>query len=284
MDIYIVIPAYNEAEFIGETLQSLVEQTLLPKKIVVVNDGSTDATPEIVSNYAAKHSYISLVNSNAHEGVHAPGSKVIRAFNEGYKTLDDHYNIICKFDADLIFPRHYLETVANHFSRDKKVGIAGGFCVIDQNGKWQIENLTSRDHLRGALKAYRKECFYQIGKLKPAMGWDTVDELLAQYHDWTVKTDETLLVKHLKPTGGSYTRAAKFKQGEAFYRLGYGLPITLIASAKLAFRKKNFSFFKDYIAGYFKAKKEKQPLLVTQEEGRFIKNLRWQKMRNKLFK
>lgn len=284
MDIYIVIPAYNEAEHIGATLQSLLDQSLLPGKIVVVNDGSTDATPKIVSEFAAQYEYISLVNITSQGEGHIPGSKVIHAFNKGFETLDDQFDVICKFDADLIFPPNYLEAVANHFSEDPKVGIAGGFCVIENNGKWVIENLTSRDHLRGALKAYRRECFYQIGKLKPAMGWDTVDELLAQYQKWTVKTDDTLLVKHLKPTGGSYTKASRFKQGEAFYRLGYGFPITLIASAKLALRKKNFNFFKNYLKGYFKAKKENQPLLVTREESRFIRNLRWQKMRRKLLK
>ncbi len=283
MDIYIIIPAYNEAEFIGKTLQSLVEQTLLPKKIVVVNDDSTDATPQIVSEYTSKYDYISLIHTKSQNDGHAPGSKVIQAFNEGYKTLDEQYDIICKFDADLIFPPNYLNDLVQLFHQNDNIGIAGGFCTIEKNGKWEIENLTSKDHLRGALKAYRKACFYQIGKLRPAMGWDTLDEMLAQYHNWSIETDDTLLVKHLKPTGGTYTRAAKFKQGEAFYRLGYGLPITLIASAKLALRKKNFNLFKDYLGGYFKAKKDKQPLLVTPEESRFIKKLRWQKMRSKLF-
>lgn len=284
MEIYIVIPAYNEADFIGETLRSLVEQTIPPKKIVVVDDGSTDATPQIVSEYAAKYSFITLIHSASKTGTHAPGSKVVTAFNEGFKTLDDHFDIICKFDADLIFPPNYLEALANIFSLNSNVGIAGGFCIIENRGKWEIENLTSRDHLRGALKAYRKECFYQIGRLKPAMGWDTVDELLAQYHNWTIQTDDRLLVKHLKPTGGSYTRDSKFKQGEAFYRLGYDLKITIIASAKLAFRKGNFTYFTDYLRGYFRAKKEKQPLLVTPKEARYIRKLRWQKMRRKLYR
>ena len=141
--------------------------------------------------------------------------------------------------------------------------MAGGFCSIYSDGEWKLENLTGKDHIRGAIKSYRKECFTQIGGLKPAMGWDTVDELLAQFHGWKIKTDESLLVKHLKPTGATYTESAKYKQGKAFYRLRYGLPITLIASAKLAALKKNPKFFFDYISGYYKAKNEKQPFLVT---------------------
>lgn len=282
MKTYIVIPAYNEAEFLAKTLQSLVEQTRLPDQIVVVNDKSTDSTPIIASDFSAKYSFVSVVNTTA-AGEHSPGSKVVNTFYEGYKTLDEDYDIICKFDADLIFPKDYLERIHQHFQSDPKTGIAGGFCTVLKNGEWVLEKLTGQDHIRGALKAYRKACFLQIGKLKPAMGWDTADELLARYHGWKIKTDKNLLVKHLKPTGASYGKSAKYKQGESFYRLRYGLLITTIASAKLAFLKKDISLFKDYIKGYTKAKNEKQPFLVSREEGKFIRNLRWYNMRKKLF-
>jgi hypothetical protein len=67
-----------------------------------------------------------------------------------------------------------------------------GHCYIEKDGSWVLENLTGKDHIRGALKAYRKKCFQDIGKLKPAMGWDTMDELLALYYNWTFRTDDTL--------------------------------------------------------------------------------------------
>lgn len=282
MKIYIVIPAHNEAGFLERTLESLANQSLQPARIMVVDDQSTDNTSELVTGFSQKYSFIDLeeITSTA---AHLPGSKVINAFYQGYNALDENYDIICKFDADLIFPPDYLKKIAEIFESDPKTGVAGGFCTIEKNGKWTVENLTGKDHVRGALKAYRKQCFLDIGKLKPAMGWDTVDELLAQYHGWKIKTDSRLLVKHLKPTGKNYGKASKYKQGEAFYRLGYGLPISLIASAKLAFRKKNPGLLSDYIKGYLKAKKEKQPLLVSEEEGRFIRKFRWEKMRKKLF-
>lgn len=280
MKIYIVIPAHNEAELIGKTLQSLVEQSYIPQKIVVVDDNSSDNTAEIVSGFIQKYPFISLVkNSSSRE--HLPGSKVIDAFNKGHQTLDEDYDILCKFDADLIFPPDYLKSIARHFQENTKIGMAGGFCTILRNGKWILENLTDTDHIRGALKAYRKACFLDIGKLKPAMGWDTADELLAQFHGWSIKTDSELLVKHLKPTGAAYNSSSRYKQGEAFYRLRYGFIITCIASAKLAYLKKDLCLFKDYLSGYFKAKKEKRPFLVTKQEGRFIRRLRWEKMRKK---
>jgi glycosyltransferase involved in cell wall biosynthesis len=279
---YIVIPSYNEEAFIALTLQSLISQTVLPSKIVVVNDNSTDKTAEIVLDFAKENPYISLVNKTS-ENIHLPGSKVIQAFQKGFETLDENYDLIVKIDADLIFPENYFETVIKHFQSDSKIGMAGGFCYIEKNGDWILENLTDKDHIRGALKAYRKETFQQIGGLKPAMGWDTVDELLCKYYNWKVVTDESLHVKHLKPTGANYNKTARYKQGEAFYTLGYGFWITAIASAKLAMMKKKPLLFLDYIQGFWKAKSAKKPILVNPEQAKFIRKYRLQKMKEKLF-
>ncbi|GEP50252.1 glycosyl transferase family 2 [Flavobacterium noncentrifugens] len=283
MEYYIVIPAHNEEAFIQLTLDSLASQTILPKKVVVVNDNSTDRTAEIVTEFATKNSWISLVNKTS-EAIHLPGSKVIQAFHKGFETLDHNYDIIVKLDADLILPANYFETILNIFKADPKVGMAGGFAYIEKNGEWILENLTDKDHIRGAFKAYRKECFLQIGNLKPAMGWDTVDELLSKFYGWKVVTDASLKVKHLKPTGANYNKAARYKQGEAFYTLGYGFLITSIASAKLAMMKKKPLLFVDYIRGFWKARSDKKQLLVTNEQARFIRSYRLQKMKAKIFR
>lgn len=281
MNYYIVIPAHNEEAFISQTLQSLVEQTVAPAKVVVVDDNSTDNTSAIVREFGAQHPFIHLTQKTS-EAIHLPGSKVIQAFHKGYETLDTEYDIIVKLDADLILPENYFETILNIFKSDSKIGMAGGFAYIEKNGNWILENLTDKDHIRGAFKAYRKECFLQIGTLKPAMGWDTVDELLCKFYGWKVVTDQSLKVKHLKPTGANYNKTARYKQGEAFYTLGYGFFITAIASAKLAMLKKKPFLFFDYIKGFLKAKSEKKPLLVTKEQAKFIRDYRLKKMKEKL--
>lgn len=282
MNYYIVIPAHNEEKFIGLTLDSLIHQTVLPKKAVIVNDNSTDSTREIVLSYIEKYSWISLVDKKS-DAIHLPGSKVIQAFQAGLNTLDEDYDIMVKGDSDLIFPPNYFEMIINHFESDAKIGMAGGFAYIEKNGEWILENLTDKDHIRGAFKAYRKECFKQIGGLKPAMGWDTVDELLCKFYDWKVVTDASLHVKHLKPTGANYNKASRYKQGEAFYTLGYGFFITAIASLKLAMRKGKPLLFIDYIKGFWKAKAENKTMLVTLEQAKFVRAYRWKKMKEKLF-
>lgn len=281
MNYYIIIPAYNEEKFIEVTLQSILNQTLLPKKVVVVNDNSTDKTSEIISKFESKSTIFKQV-LNISENIHLPGSKVIRAFEEGLKTLDQDYDFIVKLDADLILPKNYFEIIAQTFQSDNKIGMVGGFAYIEKNNEWILENLTDKDHIRGAFKAYRKDCFIQIGGLKPAMGWDTVDELLCRFYGWKIKTIPELEVKHLKPTGANYNKTARYKQGEAFYALGYGFTITAIAGLKLALRKKKPLLFIDYINGFLKAKKENKTMLVTNGQAKFIRSYRWKKIKQKL--
>lgn len=281
MRFYIVIPAHNEQDFIGHTLQSLVHQTLLPEKIVVVNDNSTDQTQQIVENFASEHHFISLLNYTSSH-LHLPGSKVINAFYKGFDTLDNDYDIICKFDADLIFPENYLETISKCFTKDEKIGLASGLCYIKKNNKWIYEDIASKTHVRGPIKAYRKACFKDIGKLKSSIGWDTIDTLLAQYHHWNLKTIPHLKVKHLKPTGQSYNATAKYLQGEALYKMRYGFWLAIITALKLAYKKRSFLLFKDYMIGFFKAKSNQIPFLVSKQEGKFIRNLRWKGILDKL--
>jgi len=282
MNFCIIIPAHNEEQSIGFTLESLVNQTLLPQEIIIVNDNSTDNTKNIVEDWSKKYSFIKLVNSTS-STLHLPGSKIINAFYKGFEVANKNYDVICKFDADLIFPSNYIETLATHFENNSKLGMVSGFCYINKKGHWILEDLTRKDHIRGALKAYRKQCFDDIGGLKPSMGWDTVDELLSKFYGWELYTDDTLHVKHLKPTGASYNKKSKYLQGEAMYKMRYGFVLMFISALKLAYKKRSFSLFIDYVSGYFYAIKNNSKQLVSKEQGKFIRALRWKGILSKLF-
>ena len=169
------------------------------------------------------------------------------------------------------------------YSKNPQLGMFGGFCYIEKNGLWVLENLTNKDHLRGAVKSYRKACFEAIGGLKIAMGWDTADELLARYHGWTVQTDETLHVKHLRPTGAGYKSNARYLQGSVFYRMRYGVLLTLLAAIKLAVKKRSGKLFLDYCKGFYKAKQEKQLYLLSAEEGKWVRQYRWKGIFSKFY-
>jgi glycosyltransferase, family 2 len=275
----IIIPAHNEGDILAKTLDSLLGQTLPAHSIVVIDDNSTDHTAAIVADYCRRFPQVkTLYRSSSVQRL--PGAKIVQAFNAGLP-LVGQVDIICKYDADLIFPPNYLETLQTYYLQNPQLGMCGGVCSIEKDGKWLKENLTNKNHLRGALKSYRKECFEAIGGLKEAMGWDTVDELLAQYHGWELLVVEDLVVKHLRPTASRYNSQAQYMQGGMFYRLRYGEVLSFLASAKLAYKKRSLRLFWDYMKGYFKAKKEKQPFLVTPEEGKWIRAYRWRHIKRK---
>ena len=282
MKYLIIMPAYNEADYILSTLRSIVEQTLLPTYLLVVDDNSSDNTYQLVKNFIVEYPWINIIKRKS-EAIHLPGSKVIQAFNYGLQTIQsiDDFDIIVKLDADLILPPNYFEKIVQRFSSAPRIGMVGGFAYILKEKEWCLENLTNKDHIRGAFKAYKIDCFKEIGGLKPAMGWDTVDELLCNYYEWEIITLPELKVKHLKPTGIMYNKKARYNQGKAFYHLSYGFTLTFIASLKLAFKKKNPLLFFDYMIGYFKALRRKEPFLVNNDQAKFIREYRWKKIRDK---
>jgi len=282
MDYYVIIPAHNEAEYIATTLDALANQSLRPKKVVVVNDNSTDTTGKIIESYIAKDALFHTHHLRS-STEHMPGSKVIEAFNSGLALVDDTYDFIVKLDADVILPKNYFEQIAQTFQTDPKIGIAGGFIYeLNEKQEWQLNHPMDKHHVRGALKAYSKPCFKAIGGLKSAMGWDTVDELLAQYHGYIINTNAKLKVKHLRPTGNAYNKRAKGLQGKAMYTMRYGFWISFIASVKMSLKQKNWAIFTNNMKGYFIAKQQKAPFLVSKKEGIFIRKLRWTNMRKKV--
>ncbi|MDO6807144.1 glycosyltransferase family 2 protein [Zobellia galactanivorans] len=283
MHYYVIVPAHNEEGFLADTLNSILRQSLQPKRVVVVNDNSTDNTEAIIDQFRALSPIFTKLNTLS-STEHMPGSKVINAFDKGLQLLDKDYEFIVKLDADLILPDNYFEKIAYIFRGQPKVGIAGGFIYEqDETREWKLNHPMDKNHVRGAFKAYTNKCFKAIDGLRNAMGWDTVDELLAQYHGFEIYTDDTLKVKHLRPTGNAYNQKAKLLQGKAMYTMRYGLLITVIASLKMAFKQRKPQAFSDNLYGYLEAKKENTPFLVSKSEGQFIRHLRWKNIKNKLF-
>src|SRR5690606_37103279 len=132
MKVYCVIPTYNEEAFIAQTLNSLVQQTDVPDKIVVVNDNSTDSTADIIADFEKKHANISQV-FNASENKHLAGINVIPDSNKVIETLDDSFNIMVKLDADVILPEDYFDRNIETFNKNPKIGLVGGFAYFEKN-------------------------------------------------------------------------------------------------------------------------------------------------------
>ncbi len=276
MNIYIIIPVFNEEENLNDSIDSIVNQTLLPKKLLLVNDSSTDDSETILKKYSNKFSWIEYITIKSKQ-VHVPGEKVINAFNKGLEKLDTNYEIICKFDSDIILPKNYLESIKNIFANNPKVGIAGGNLYVKKDNNWIYEKISSKNHVRGPIKSYRKKCFEEIQGLRLSIGWDTVDVLIAKFYGWKIKTDKTLLVKHLKPTGKNYTYTSKFLQGEALYKMRFGIMLSFISVVKTSINIGKLSMIFFAIFGYANALIKRKERIVTKEQGKFIRKYRWGK-------
>lgn len=291
MKILIIIPAHNEQLNISFCLESLKNQTFRDFKAVIVNDGSTDKTAEIAEKFELEDSRFEVINLS--ESEHQPGAKVVRTFNAGLKTQDlSLFQIICKYDADIIFPENYLKKIVEVFENQPKAGMVSGLVKVkksvfekalafdfkDAKKQWKFENLSSQNHVRGPVKAYRKECFEQMNGLRPVLGWDNIDVMLAQKNGWEIVTIKDLWVKHLRPTAFKYKKQKAEKLGEYFYNIGLNFPLAVISSAKSSFKNKSVSEFFTTIRTFLKQNSQRT---LSDEEIKYIRKLRWKAMFNK---
>ena len=272
MDISIIVPVFNEEAFIKQSLTSLLNQTHPAKQLVVVDDGSTDNSVAIIRSLADLHPNLTLIATDE-PSTYAPGEKVVRAFMRGFNVLKLNWDVICKFDADIIFPDNYLEKINDAFISNDKVGMFGGLLAIPKKDTWVAECISRDNHLRGPIKAYSKACYTEVGGLRTALGWDTLDELLALQRGYQVKIDKDLIVKHLRPTGQNYNYKGAVGKGRLFYELGYGFFLGVLATVKWSFTQRGslLAALGGFLGAWFSSK----PKHVTKQEARFIRQYRW---------
>ncbi len=296
MKFLIIIPAHNEEKNILYCLKSLENQTYKDFKVVVVNDGSTDKTQRKAEMFVTEPlSQSPFIIYNLAESEHEPGAKVVRTFNKGLELQSlDSFDIICKFDADVIFPENYLEEVAKVYQENPKAGMVSGLVRIkksvldyslafdfdEEKSKWKFENISSPQHVRGPIKSYRKECFLAMNGLRPVLGWDNIDSMLAKMHGYEVVTIKNLWVKHIRPTAYKYKNQKAEKLGAYFYNIGLNTPLTLISAMKVAMKDHSFYEFRTIMKSFFSQTQERS---LTKEEIAFIRKLRWKEMLHKIF-
>ena len=293
MKFLIIIPTHNEEKNILFCLESLKNQTFRDYKIVVVNDGSTDQTQTIVNEFAAAHPDFEIKNLEKSE--HQPGAKVVRTFNKGLEMVDlKDFDIICKFDADIIFPENYLKKIHDVYEKNPKAGMVSGIVKIkksvfenklafdfrDEKKQWVFENISSKNHVRGPIKSYRKECFQEMNGLRPVLGWDNIDVMLAKKNGWEVLTIKDLWVKHLRPTAYKYKTQKAEKLGEYFYNIGLSLPLAVISSGKSSLKNRSIAEFLLTMKSFLIQKGERN---LSKEEIKYIRNLRWSQIFKKNF-
>ena len=221
-DHYVLItPARNEENNIERTIQSVIVQTLLPKKWIIVSDGSTDHTDEIVKKYLPDYPWIELIRMPEHNDRQF-AAKVI-AFNTGYAMIkNEKYDIIGNLDADLSFEKDYFEFLITKFQADSLLGVAGTPFIED--GVHYDYRFTNIEHVSGACQMFRRKCFEDIGGYIPIKGggidWTAVTT--ARMNGWKTRTFTEKQCIHNKKIGSGNSGAlmAWFRQGQKDYFLG----------------------------------------------------------------
>jgi poly-beta-1,6-N-acetyl-D-glucosamine synthase len=228
-DSYIIIsPARNEENYIERTIKCVVSQTIQPLEWIIVDDGSSDGTVDIVESYAERHSWMRLVR-RSDRGKRQRGAGVIAAFYDGYDHLEhQQHDFIVKLDVDLSFDATYFEELLGRFAEFPSLGIAGGALYIFRDNCWILDK-APLDNVLGPTKVYRRTCFEQIGGLVHSLGWDAVDDLKAQLLGWQTKTFRDLVVLHHRSIGKrSGAIRAGIQHGEGAYFMG-GHPLYVLA-------------------------------------------------------
>lgn len=223
-DKYIIItPAKNEAKFVRYTLESVINQTIKPLKWIIVDDGSTDSTPDIINDYVSKYSFIKLVQRDKTDSRNF-GSKV-HAIREGFKELPDlEYDYYCNLDADVSFEPDYFEKLLNKFETNSKLGICGGK-VYDLVNDHFVRQQSGEDSVAGPIQFFRKECYEEInGYTYSKVGLvDAIAEITARMRGWETKTFPELIVKHHRKTSSANNNkySTALREGKTDFYLGY---------------------------------------------------------------
>lgn len=220
------------------TLDSVAAQSLPPARFLVVDDGSTDATPAILADYAARLPYLTVV-TRADRGKRSVGPGVIEAFGAGLETLDlDQYDYLCKLDLDLDLPPRYFETLIERMEADPRLGTTSGKPYYHDAAGALVPETISDEMSVGASKFYRTQCFREIGGFVRQIMWDGIDCHRARMLGWKAESVDTepLRFLHLRPMGSSQKGglwAGRVRTGYGQYFMGT-TPVFFLAS--VAFR------------------------------------------------
>jgi poly-beta-1,6-N-acetyl-D-glucosamine synthase len=219
----LISPCRNEAEFMRQTLDTVVAQSIRPAHWVIVDDGSTDATPAILAEYAAIHDWISIV-TRSDRGRRAVGPGVVEAFYAGYETINvDDYDYLCKLDLDLRLPPEYFACLMQRMEADSALASCSGKAYVEQNGRLVNERHGDENSI-GASKFYRVAAFKAIGGFVHEVMWDGIDCHRSRMLGWKARSwdDADLRFIHLRPMGSSQQSifAGRVRHGYGQYFMG----------------------------------------------------------------
>jgi glycosyltransferase involved in cell wall biosynthesis len=282
MKYVLITSARNEEKFITKTLDSMVVQTLLPERWVIVDDGSMDRTAEIVESYAKRHAWIEAVR-RVQDPDRSFASKA-HAVNAGLERIQSlEFEIMGNLDADVSFEPDYMEFLMRKFREDPDLGVAGTPFTQDGNYDSSKDSFEGENYVAGPCQLFRRECFREIGGYvpNPAGGVDWIAAVTARMMGWKVRSFSERRFHHHRTLGtaGKGALRALFSYGEKDYYLG-GSPVwQLFRVAYRMTRKPVFTGGLALLCGYCWAVIRRMKRAVTPELMRFHRHEQMKKLR-----
>jgi biofilm PGA synthesis N-glycosyltransferase PgaC len=229
----LISPCRNEADYMRQTLDTVIAQSVRPVKWVIVDDGSTDDTPRILREYARQHPWIEVV-IRKDRGRRAVGPGVIEAFYAGYDTIDPkRYDYLCKLDLDLRLPARYFELLMERMEANPRIGTCSGKAYIENGGTLVNERHGDETSL-GMTKFYRVACFLEIGGFVREVMWDGIACHRCRMEGWIACSwdEPELRFVHLRPMGSSQESiyAGRMRHGFGQYFMGTGLMFMTVSA------------------------------------------------------
>lgn len=288
----LVTPCRDEARHARRTLEAIARQVEPPARWVIVDDGSTDGTPEILAEYAARLPYLRVVR-RPDRGARKLGGGVIDAFYDGWATLDpDAYDYVCKLDLDLDLPPRYFALLMDRMEAEPRLGNCSGkawflrpdrperpvrFPLVDVSGL--VSEKLGDENAAGMIKFYRTECFRQIGGFVRELMWDGIDGHRCRQLGWIAASwdDPELRFLHLRPMGTSdrswWTGRKRHGAGQWFMGT---CPVYMVASA--AYRMTRPPWIVGgvgMLVGYAEGMLARRPRYGDDEFRRFLRRYQW---------
>lgn len=285
MPNYIIIsPVRNEEDLIDQTIQSVISQSELPQEWVIVNDGSTDSTKEIVEKYLPEYPWIKLVDLKD-RGFYYPGTGVVNVINKGYENISRNgYEFLVKLDCDITFDKDYFKSIFNEFSHNPKLGIASGAIYLKEGDK-ETKEKSQADHPWGASKIYKRKCFEDIKGWKAIPGWDLADLLGAQMNGWETRCFDEYKIMHYRESGSRRNgiTGGKFLLGRFLYRYGYNFFYMILKAIMRMPERPYIIGGLGLIGGYIYAFLTNEDKLFDKDMRKFLRKKQLKYLKGRLF-
>jgi hypothetical protein len=277
--LLVVSPVRNEAAHIEGVARALEAQSRRPDLWLVVDDQSTDETPQILARLAEQLDFMRVLSGSQATAEDASKDRLAdarppRAFNRGLRAADWRtFTHIAKLDGDTELPERYYELLLGEFARDPRLGLAGGVMLERDGTDWATrEQAASRYHVRGPLKCYTRECLEAIGGIQERLAWDDLDEVYARMRGFQTRSLPQLVVRHHRQSASADgILRGRARHGQCAHIVHFTLPWVTMRAFKVARERPRLISGVAFLYGYLKAMLSRSPQVEDPEFRRFVR-------------